>query len=272
MSHPTEHRDEVVGDAVASLSQGEPSEDFFDRLAGALDEVDASRTRRRRGWRLRRGGGLGIAVALACFLVGGVAGAAVQDHRTSSPPPQGGQGRSPSANSYAVAYSVINGRQIAAIHATDERPSADLGTSSFGLTIPSDWDGRVLFSNQPGVMPVIQAANFTLPADDSTDGSGPIQDQMGPGDVFIWIGNYGTAPAWMFSSPLWQQTTPPISVSANDAGHYDGQSVPLFLLRHVIVHHQALLVGVEFGTATPGDSAYAQVNHILSTLTLADGD
>jgi hypothetical protein len=145
-----------------------------------------------------------------------------------------------------------------------------VGTSSFGLTIPPDWDGRVLFANTPGVMPVIQAGNFSLPADDTTDGAGTIQNQMGPDDVFIWIGSYGTAPSWMFSSSLWQQTTLPITVTANDAGRYDGQTVPLFLLRHVIVHHQALLVGVEFGTATPSADAYNQVNHILSTLTLSE--
>jgi hypothetical protein len=72
----------------------------------------------------------------------------------------------------------------------------------------------------------------------------------------------------MLTSSLWQQTQLPITVSAKDAGTYDGQSVPLFLLRHVIVDHHALLVGVEFGTDSPSDESYAQANQILSTLTL----
>ena len=72
----------------------------------------------------------------------------------------------------------------------------------------------------------------------------------------------------MLTSPLWQQTNLPITVSPKDAGTYDGQTVPLFLLRHVIVEHHALLVGVEFGTDDPSDQAYAQANQILSTLTL----
>jgi hypothetical protein len=265
MNEPTEHRDELVGAAVESLPLEAETAIFFDRLTQALDREDAERhatptPRKER----HRTGFLVAATGAACLLAGGIAGAALAHREPASPIAAQGQ------SAARIAYTVVGNRQIAGFHAhrTGVNPAGGVGTSGLGLTVPATWDGRVLFPDTPNEMPVIQAGNFGLPADQSTDGSGAIQRQMTASDVFIWIGDYGQPPAWMLTSPLWQQTNLPITVSPKDAGTYDGQTVPLFLLRHVIVEHHALLVGVEFGTDDPSDQAYAQANQILSTLTL----
>jgi hypothetical protein len=262
MSHQDETRDNVLGRALQSLPLEPDADDFFDRLGKALDRADPSPQRPFTGPRpgLRSMAAI-AATGIACLAVGTLAGAALAS-RDGSPKPAASL-----RPTERVGYAVVGNRPIAAFH-SGQAP-ADQGTGGFSLTLPTGWNGRVLFPNDPGQLPVIQAGNFTLPADDSTDGSAHIQPQMGPSDIFIWIADYGRPPAWMQTSPNWPQTNLPIAVSeADDHGTYEGQVVPLFLLRHVIVQDHALLVGVEFGTAHPTTDTYQLVNKTLSTLTL----
>ena len=265
MTDTPDIRDELVGAAVARLSLEPEADDFFDRLTDALDNEDAAALRTTWwGGHKRRSAVMSAAIGLACLALGGLVGAALA-HRST---PQTATPRLQSAE--RIAYTVVGGRRIAAFH-TSHAAETPSGTAApgFGLTVPAGWDGRLLFPNTPGEMPDIQAGNFTLPPDQATDGSGAIQDQMGPSDVFIWIGDDGQPADWMLTYPGWQQTTMPITINPSDyRGTYEGQTVPLFLLRHVIVDNHALLVGVEFGTASPSTQTYTQVNQILSTLTL----
>ncbi len=171
----------------------------------------------------------------------------------------------PAATSFALAVALGAGVTAGGTVPHRSAPAHVIAGYALRMALPAGWDGRVFTHPAPCPCPVLQAANFPLPASDNENGSKALR-RMGRANVRMLMVEVGNSPGRRFPP-----TRLPLRIVDRDfTGRRSGFAPPSHAVadRKFWTAGRSFVLLFDFATKPAPKRLIRQVNRVLATLAI----